>query len=411
MKSPDYTKVVLPNGITLVHKQIKATRLVHCGYIINAGSRNDEPFKGMAHALEHMVFKGTKTRKTWQIISYLENVGGELNAYTTRDYTAIYTSLHKKFFSRALGLLSDIVFHSTFPKAELQKEKKVILEEINMYLDSPEESIMDEFQEQFFGQHALAHNILGTPADVSAIEQESMRNFHQKFYHTNNSVLAIVGNISLKKAQVLASKISVSKGAHQNTNADVSPQPIVSRVVKEMPIHQAHMVMGCIAPGHTDKDRWITLLLNNILGGPAMNSKLNLAIREKHGLAYHTESGYQMYTDCGLFTIYIGCDSENLKRCEAITRQELHKLATKPLGKLQLSKAKNQLMGQAVIAEESYSNVMLHLGKAILRKGKALSFEAAMEEINKITAEDLMSHAATLFNPERIACLTYKPKR
>ena len=383
---------------------------MHCGYIINAGSRNDEPYKGMAHALEHMVFKGTKKRKTWQIISYLENVGGELNAYTTRDYTAIYTSLHKKFFSRALDLLSDIVFHSTFPKSELQKEKKVILEEINMYLDSPEESIMDEFQEQFFGNHPLAHNILGTPQHVSSINQESMIGFHEKFYNTKNAVLSIVGNISMEKAQRLASEIETPKSTFQSKNSETVPTPKVNHVTKEMPIHQAHMVLGCLAPGHTDEDRWTTLLLNNILGGPAMNSKLNLAIREKHGLAYHTESGYQMYTDCGLFTIYIGCDSENLKRCESIARQELQKLATKPLGKLQLSKAKNQLMGQAVIAEESYSNVMLHLGKAILRKGKALSFEEAMERINSITAEDLRVHANKLFDPKNIASLTYKPK-
>jgi len=410
LKAPDYTKVLLPNGITLVHKQIKATRLVHCGYIINAGSRNDEPLKGMAHALEHMVFKGTKKRKTWQIISYLENVGGELNAYTTRDYTAIYTSLHKKFFSRALDLLSDIVFHSTIPNPELQKEKKVILEEINMYLDSPEESIMDEFQEQFFGTHTLAHNILGTPEDVSAIDQENLRAFHHKFYSINNSILAIVGNISLEKAMRLASAVQVGNSDYKSPNSLKKPIPTISQVVKEMPIHQGHLVLGCLAPGQNDEDRWTTLLLSNILGGPAMNSKLNIAIREKHGLAYHTESSYQMYSDCGLFTIYVGCDSENLKRCETIVMQELKKLASKPMGKLQLSKAKNQLMGQAVIAEESYSNVMLHLGKAILRKGKALSFEQAMERLNQITSEDIMKHANDLFKKESMASLTYKPK-
>ena len=410
MKAPDYTKVLLPNGITLVHKQIKATRLVHCGYIINAGSRNDEPYKGMAHALEHMVFKGTEKRKTWQIISYLENVGGELNAYTTKDYTAIYTSLHKKFFGRALDLISDIVFHSTFPKSELQKEKKVILEEINMYQDSPEESIMDEFQEQFFGAHPLAHNILGTPKDVSSIEQKTIKDFHQKFYNTSNAVLSIVGNIRLEKAQKLASQIPVSVGSYRSQDSETKPTPVISNVVKETPTHQGHIVLGCMAPGNKDESRWITLLLNNILGGPAMNSRLNLAIREKHGLAYHTESAYQMYTDCGLFTVYIGCDSENLKRCETIARQELNKLATKPLGKLQLSKAKNQLMGQAVIAEESYSNMMLHLGKAILRKGKALSFEEAMDRINSIAAEDIMKHALHLFEPKNLASLTYKPK-
>lgn len=408
---PDYTKSLLPNGITLVHKYIKATRLVHCGYVIDCGSRHDFPQQGMAHAIEHMVFKGTQRRKNWQIISYLENVGGELNAYTTRDYTAIYTSLHKKYASRALDLLTDIVFHSSIPAQELEKEKKVILEEINMYLDSPEESIADEFQEQFFGKHSLAHNILGTPEDVKAISQQGMLDFYKHQYTTNNSVLAIVGNITLQKATLLACALPVPMAEKAPKTKAQKFKPNTQRVVKELPIHQAHIMMGCVAPSLTSPQRWTLLLLNNILGGPALNSRLSLAIREKHGLAYHIESSYQMYMDCGFFNIYVGCDTENVEKCESLVMQELKKLATKPMGAMQLTKAKNQLMGQAVIAEESYSSVMLHLGKSILRKGKALSFDEAMQRIQAITAEDIQNLAKEIFKPEAFGILIYKAKK
>ena len=238
-----------------------------------------------------------------------------------------------------------------------------------------------------------------------------MLDFYKHQYTTNNSVLAIVGNITLQKATLLACALPVPMAEKAPKTKAQKFKPNTQRVVKELPIHQAHIMMGCVAPSLTSPQRWTLLLLNNILGGPALNSRLSLAIREKHGLAYHIESSYQMYMDCGFFNIYVGCDTENVEKCESLVMQELKKLATKPMGAMQLTKAKNQLMGQAVIAEESYSSVMLHLGKSILRKGKALSFDEAMQRIQAITAEDIQNLAKEIFKPEAFGILIYKAKK
>jgi predicted Zn-dependent peptidase len=412
MAETDYSLHTLANGIRLVHKRVSGTRLVHCGYIIRTGSRNDEAHAGIAHCLEHMVFKGTTKRKTIHILNHLEVVGGEMNAYTTKENTAIYATVQGTHFTRAVDILSDIVFNSTIPKIELEKEKKVIAEEIKMYLDTPEENIYDEFQEMVFDKHPLAHNILGTEETLNKIEQEDILNFISNWYQPQNLIFSVVGNISLKRCIYALEKYTAHlqfKATIKSKNPNTVLQYVAKNETKKTDFVQAYAIMGGPAYNETNENKWRLLLLNNLLGGPGLNSKLNLAIREKYGFTYQIESGYQAFSDNGMFHCYLGSEKKFIEKSKNLVIKELIKLRTQKMGILQLSRFKNQFCGQLVMADENRSGLMIHLGRSILTEGKAMGLNEILGKINAITASNILDTANEIFDLNNFSYLTYLP--
>ncbi len=417
MRDLDYSEYTLSNGLRLAHKKVTGTRIFHCGFIINSGSREDGKHPGLAHCLEHMLFKGTEKRRTIHVLNHLEVVGGELNAFTTKEMTAIYASLQTSHLTRAVDILCDVTFHSVYPEAELAKEKKVITEEINMYLDTPEENIYDEFQEQVFGTHPLGHNILGTVESLDKISSADIRRFTRENYTRENLVFVSVGNVSANRVIAALEKYMGHTPLHSTTKPqesyrDKTPMPAYKplSVQKDTEFSQGYVILGTPAFHETHEDRWKLLLLNNLLGGPGLNSRLNLGIREKYGFAYHVESGYQAFRDAGLFHCFIGCEKKQMHRSVELIKKELGKLRDKQLGSLQLSRYKKQFMGQIIMGDESRSGLMVHIGKGILRKGRADSLEEILARIEKISAKDLQETAIEILNEEKMSYLMYNPQ-
>lgn len=417
MSSSEYQLYTLNNGLRVAHLKTPSTLLVHCGFVILAGSRNDGEIPGIAHFLEHMFFKGTHRRKTIHVLNHLEVVGGELNAFTTKEITTLYATVQKKHFTRAVDILCDITFNSTFPEQEIIKEKIVIKDEINMYLDTPEENIYDEFQELIYGNHPLAHNILGTADSVDQISKSSIQNFISANYHPSNMVFVVVGNLSTDR---VIDTINKYYNPHSPTPKDQRPiaknqrttpsyKPFHNRKVSDF--SQAYGIMGIPTYEETHLKRFELLLLNNLLGGPGMNSRLNLAIREKYGYTYHIESGYQAFSDSGLFHCYLSCEEKYLNKSIDLIQKELKKLKDQKLGKLQLSQAKNQLTGQLVIANETRSGLLVHLGKGILKFGKARTMKETIQAIEKITSENLQDTANEVFDIDNFSHLHYIPEK
>lgn len=405
----EYQFHTLDNGIKLVHKQIE-TKVAHCGFIINTGSRDELLFEhGMAHFIEHVIFKGTKKRKAYHIISRIEDVGGELDAYTTKEDTCIYASFLHTYYERTLELFSDILFNSTFPEKEIQKEKDVIYDEINSYKDSPAELIFDDFEELVFKDHALGRNILGTFESLKYLTKENLLNFIKENYHTDQMVLCSVGNIPFEKLVQLFEKYY--NHVHPNLrNRKRNPfntyKPHIVREKKDT--FQTHCLIGNEAYKLKDKRRTQMVLLNNVLGGPNMNSRLNLSLREKHGYAYNIESFYNTYEDTGVFGIYFGTDNGNLEKSLHIIKKELNILKEKPLGKLQLHKAKQQLIGQLAIATESYSSLMLNIGKSYLLFNKVDTLDEMAAKIETITANQIRVAANEIFNWDNFSMVIYE---
>jgi predicted Zn-dependent peptidase len=428
MSSSDYQLYTLNNGLRVAHLKTPSTLLVHCGFVILAGSRNDGDIPGVAHFLEHMFFKGTHRRKTIHVLNHLEVVGGELNAFTTKEITTLYATIQKKHFARAVDILCDITFNSTFPEQEITKEKIVIKDEINMYLDTPEENIYDEFQELIYGNHPLAHNILGTADSVDLITKSSIQNFISENYHPSNMVFVVVGNIPADRVLSTLNKfVPPSPDPRYPTPDTRHPTPDPRHLTPDprhpSPIYhpfqnrkvsdfsQAYGIMGIPTFEETHAKRFELLLLNNLLGGPGMNSRLNLAIREKYGYTYHIESGYQAFSDSGLFHCYLSCEEKYLNKSIDLIQKELKKLKDQKLGKLQLSQAKNQLTGQLVIANETRSGLLVHLGKGLLKFGKARTMKETIQSIEKITAENLQDTANEVFDIDKFSHLHYIPEK
>jgi len=422
MSSSEYQLYTLNNGLRVAHLKTPSTLLVHCGFVILAGSRNDGDIPGVAHFLEHMFFKGTHRRKTIHVLNHLEVVGGELNAFTTKEITTLYATVQKKHFSRAVDILCDITFNSSFPEQEINKEKIVIKDEINMYLDTPEENIYDEFQELIYGNHPLAHNILGTADSIDQISKSAIQNFVAANYHPSNMVFVVVGNLSTDRVLDTINKYynpqhPKTNNQHPKTKDQVTTpkdqrltyNPFRNQKVSDF--SQAYGIMGIPTYEETHPKRFELLLLNNLLGGPGMNSRLNLAIREKYGYTYHIESGYQAFSDSGLFHCYLSCEEKYLNKSIELIQKELKKLKDQKLGKLQLSQAKNQLTGQLVIANETRSGLLVHLGKGILKFGKARSMKETIQSIEKITAENLQDTANEVFDIDNFSHLHYIPEK
>jgi predicted Zn-dependent peptidase len=399
----------LPNGIRMVH-HITTSEVAHCGVIINAGSRDELADEhGMAHFIEHMLFKGTQKRKAYHILSRLEDVGGELNAYTTKEETVVLASFMREHYPRAIELIGDIVFSSSFPPAEIEKEKEVVIEEINSYLDNPAEYIFDEFEELAFRGQPIGRNTLGEPKTVRHITRKKITEFISRNYSTDQIVFCSVGKIGEKEVIKLFEKSFSnipSRFCEKRKRADYCYKPVNEEKKKDT--YQNHCIIGNIAYDlHSDR-RMGLFILNNILGGQGLNSRLNMSLREKRGYAYNVESMYNPYTDTGLFTIYFGTDSRNLEKSISLTHKELDKLCREPLGSFQLSRARNQIKGYLLRSYENHENMMLSLGKSLLIFDRIESLQEIFKKIDSVTTAELMDTAGIIFDESSLSTLVYK---
>ncbi len=387
-------------------------QVAHCGLLINAGSRDELPGEeGLAHFIEHVIFKGTKKRKAYHILSRLEDVGGELNAYTGKEETCIYASFLKEDYARSLELFSDIIFNSIFPEKEINKEKDVVIDEILSYKDSPSESIFDDFQELLFLNHPMGANILGTKDNVKGFTRDQILRFIKDHYTPENMVISSIGNIDPKKLITLIERYfefppSSSNGYQRLAISKYLP---VNKEIKA-DTFQTHCLIGTRAYAANHPKRSALVLLNNLLGGPGMNSRLNLNIREKYGFTYTIESFYTSYSDTGEFGIYFGTDKGTAHKCTQLVFKELEKLKRNALGPTQLSRAKKQLMGQIAIGQENSSNYMLSIGKSMLFFNKVDDLEQIRTKIERLTANLLMEVANEIFVKDQLSSLTYKAK-
>jgi predicted Zn-dependent peptidase len=407
----DYSITTLQNGIRIVHKEVTSTKIVHCGFVLDIGSRDEEPGQqGLAHFWEHMAFKGTKKRKAFHIINRLESVGGELNAYTTKEKICFYASVLNKHFESALELLTDITFDSIFPEKQIERERKVILEEMAMYLDNPEDAIQDDFDEVVFPNHPLGNNILGTQESIRSFVKEDFKRFITENINTNKIVFSCVGNIGFDKVVRIAGKYlnEIPACSAQKPRRPFSLYYPQVKVVGR-PLSQAQCAIGRTAYSLHDPKRFPFFALINILGGPGLNSRLNLALREKYGYVYSVEANYTTYTDSGLFAIYFGTEPNQMERTIKLTLKELKKLKDNRLGIVQLHRAKEQIMGQLAMAEENNTNLMLMMGKSILDTEMIYSLEEIFAIIRNISSLDLLETANEIFDPDTLSYLTFVP--
>ena len=404
-----YQTHIFANGLRLIHNYVP-NKAAYCGLIINVGSRDErEDELGMAHFIEHVIFKGTEKRKAYHILSRLEDVGGELNAYTTKEDTCVYATFMAKDYERALELFADIVFHSVFPEKEIEKEKDVVLDEINSYKDNPGELIFDDFEELIYTGYPIGRNILGDEASVERISRDMVLDFVRRNYFTNRMVISSVGDIPFEKLVRLVEKYFSPYEAGTPLRTRIKPEIYTPRFVEmDRDTHQSHCIIGNIAYDYTEDNRLALSLLMNLLGGTGMNSRLNLNIREKYGLAYNIEASYTPYSDTGVFTIYFGCDAGDLDKCLRLCRKEMAALGEELLGYNQLRKAKNQMIGQITLASENYENMMLSSGKSFLIYDKVDELEAVCEEVGGITPELLRQVAREIFAQDKQSVLIYK---
>lgn len=379
------------------------------GFIVHTGSRDElKEEHGMAHFIEHVIFKGTRNRKAWHILSRMEDVGGEINAYTTKEDTCVFASFLKQDYNRAMELIYDICFHSVFPQKEINREKNIILDEILSYKDSPGELIFDEFEKQVFNGHSIGRSILGNEKKILSFSREDIRKFMAENYSTEEMVISSVGDISFNKFIKLAEKY-FGKAQHKDRSRirvkpnSYSPEAKLSR----KNTHQTHCILGNTAYNAQDDRRTRLSLLNNILGGPGLNSRLNMSLREKSGYTYHVESQYISYSDTGLMSVYFGCDKENFQKSLDLVFREFKNLREKKLGTLQLSKAKKQLLGQIAIAADSHEHIMLSMAKRILLFNRVDSLEDIKKKIENVNAGDLIESANEILDKNKISLLQY----
>jgi predicted Zn-dependent peptidase len=400
----------LENGLRVIHLP-GSGKIAHMGLFINAGTRDEDPtLNGLAHFIEHTLFKGTLHRKSYHILTRLESVGGDLNAYTTKEETCVYATVLNRDFSRGMDLLSDIILHSTFPDKELKKEKDVILDEINSYKDNPSEEIYDVFEANLFPGHPLGMNILGTREHLLAFRREDALEFTRRFYHPENMVLCTTGGLSLDQVVRYAIRCfgqPVPSACAHNRHPFVYNGTFDLEMKRNT--YQVHCIIGGLAYDRRDEKRIPLYLLNNILGGPAMNSRLNLTVRERHGYAYNIESVFLPYSDTGVFSVYLGTDPEKLGKVMELVEKEMKRMREEKLGTLQLSQARKQLTGQIAVANESALNRMHSAGKAYLHDNRLDPAEEIERKIMDVTASDLQDVANEILMPERLSRLVFKP--
>lgn len=402
----------LSNGLRLVYLH-SSSPVAHMGVTILAGSRFEESHEvGLAHFLEHSIFKGTGKRKAFHILSRLDSVGGELNAYTTKEEICLYASFLKTHMNRAAELLSDIVINSSFPEKEIQKEKEIVLDELNSYLDSPSDKIFDDYEALIFPNHPLGNNILGTPESVQSFSKEALRNYVGKFFFAENAVISFVGDIPL---QTLIKCLEKHFHSMPSGKSRAIPQPFTNYVAVKKRVeegnYQAHAIVGGIAPGYNSDHRRGMTMLTNILGGPAMNCRLNLSVREKYGYTYNIEAQYSPYPDLGYWSVYFGTDQKYLSKTMKIIYAELKKLREIPLSAKQLLQAKEQLKGHIALSLDSNLGLMQGLGKSLLLFNQIDTIEEMYAGIDKLTSEELQEIAQTYFKEESISELIYDVKQ
>jgi predicted Zn-dependent peptidase len=398
----------LSNGIRLVHKYVDSD-VAHCGIIINTGSRDeDENQSGLAHFTEHMLFKGTKHRKTFHILSRLEDVGGEIDAYTSKEETCVTASFLNEFYERAIELLNDVVFNSTFPEREFEREREVIIDEINSYKDSPVDTIYDLFEEMIFPKHPLGRNILGSQKLLKKFKVDEIRTFVAKKYNTDQMVFASIGKIKFDRLQKLCKKYLEQNPANYRNYKRIE---FNNKTVFEKKIarktHQLHCIIGTYAYSYKNPKRLPFFMINNLLAGPGMNSRLNLLLREKKGFSYNIESNYTNYEDTGSFTIYFSSDKNNHEIALELIFKEFSALKSKSLGTLQLNKMKKQLIGQLAIANEIHSNVLMGIGKSVLVYNNVETLKEMYSEIEKVTESDILEVANEILNKDNFSKLIF----
>ncbi|WOZ80829.1 pitrilysin family protein [Segatella hominis] len=410
-----YNTYTLDNGLRIIHLP-SDSKVVYCGYQINAGTRDEEPGEeGLAHFCEHVTFKGTERRKAWHILNCLESVGGDLNAYTNKEGTVYYSAILKEHIARAVDLLSDIVFHSVYPQAEIDKEVEVICDEIESYNDSPAELIYDEFENILFKDSSLGHNILGTAEQVRSFTTEDALRFTRKLYRPDNAIFFAYGDIDFKKLVKLVGRAladddsgKLAAGILPKNYPSVGEEIAGQTIVMQKNTHQAHVMIGTRAYDVNDDRRMPLYLLNNILGGPGMNAKLNLALREHNGLVYTVESTMVAYGDTGTWSIYFGCDEHDIKRCLRLVRKELDRMMEKPLSDSQLKAAKKQIKGQIGVACDNRENFALDFGKSFLHYGWEKNVDCLYEQVEAITSQQIQDVARELFDKNRLITLIFK---
>ncbi len=407
--SPEFNSHTLSNGIRVVHK-FDDSNVAYCGLIINAGSRDElDDEQGMAHFIEHVIFKGTTKRSAYFINSCLDDVGGDINAYTTKEETCVYSVFLNQYYARAIELTADIVFNSIFPEKEIEKEKKVIIDEINSYKDSPADLIFDDFEELVFSNQPLGRNILGTPKQLKRYGKTEVERFIKRNYCTDQMVIASVGKIDFQKLIKLIEKNFGTIPENKRTTQRIyipNYAPINKTVSKKT--YQKHCILGNTAYNFKDPKRVGLSLLNNILAGSSLNSKLTLALREKHGYAYNIESNYSAYSDTGVVSIYFGTDKDNFDKCIELIQKELLKLRNQKFGTLQLSRAKKQIIGQMAISSENKENLVLALGKSFLHFNRFDSLDDITQKVLKITEQDLLEISNEILDWEKFSMLIYQ---
>lgn len=406
----EYNVHTLQNGIRLLHVP-SASAISHACIIINSGSRDEkESEAGLAHFIEHLIFKRTEKRTTNQILTRLENVGADLNAYTTKEYTCIHASFLTPYLDRTLELFNDIVFHSTFPEDEMDKERGVILDEIASYLDQPEEAIYDDFEDLVFAGHPLGRNILGTTESVNRLSQEDIKSFIAANYHTDKMVIAVLGNYPLAKVVRTGTKYysEIPENLYHLDRAAPLQAPVFAEKFQK-PISQAHTVMGSQAYSLHHPYKAGLLLLNNLLCGTGMSSILNLELREKHGIAYSIESGYSPLSDTGIFTLYFGTDKEKVNKALSLIYKEFRKIREKPLTEVQLQKAKNKFIGQIALGEENRIGLIISMAKSLIDYDKIDSLETVFQKIESVTTDEMAAIADEILEEKNLSVLTFYP--
>ena len=404
-----YNIHTLSNGLRIIHEP-SSSKVAYCGFAVDAGTRDEaENEQGMAHFVEHLIFKGTRKRKAWHILNRMENVGGDLNAYTNTAETVIYSAFLTEHFGRALELLADIVFHSTFPQNEIEKETEVIIDEIQSYEDTPSELIFDDFEDMIFRNHPLGRNILGRPDLLKKFRSEDAMAFTSRFYQPSNMVFFVLGDFNFQKIVRQVEKLLVDLPLVTVENQrTIPPLYVPEQLVVHKETHQAHVMIGSRGYNAYDDKRTALYLLNNILGGPGMNSRLNVSLRERRGLVYTVESNLTSYTDTGAFCIYFGTDPEDVDTCLKLTYKELKRMRDVKMTSSQLMAAKKQLIGQIGVASDNNENNALGMAKTFLHYNKYESSESVFRRIEALTAEGLLEVANEMFAEEYLSTLIYR---
>lgn len=402
-----YSFHTLPNGIRIVHKQVLGS-VAHMSVSIKSGSRDEfENEWGVAHFIEHMIFKGTKKRKPFQVLARLENVGGDLNAFTAKEETIFYASFLKNYYDRSAELLSDILFNSVFIQKDIDLEKDVVIEEIKSYKDNPAELCFDMFEDLIYENHSLGRNILGSIASVKALKRQTILDFIHRTYTSDQMVISSVGNIPFARlVKILEHRFgNIPKSERSFERVPFNSFSTKNQQVR-IPSHQTHSILGTTSYNMFDDKKNVFGLINNLLGGPGMNTRLNISIREKNGFAYAVESSFQPLSDTGYFSVYFASDKNSVEKSIDLIHKEFLKMRTEKLGTLQLSRAKKQFIGQIALSNDSNLNEMISMGKSHLYFNQVDRMEEVYAKIDSISASDILEISNEMLLPEKFSLIT-----